>query len=51
MEKLLNGTDTNWLKLRDTVVVGTKWRYEYEQLQYHYGDQSQRQHILEQYTF
>ena len=37
MKRLLRGTDCDWLGLRDTVIVGRKWRYDAAQLQYHYA--------------
>ena len=37
MKRLLSGKDCDWLGLRDTVIVGRKWRYDAAQLQYHYA--------------
>ena len=48
-QQLVAGESNDWLKLRDTVVVGADWRYEYEQLMYHYGDAEQRHHVVKQY--
>lgn len=51
MERLLRGEDQDWLGLRDTVLVGQKWRYDAAQMQYHYASSPlERLSLLKNYV-
>ena len=46
MQRLMSGVDTDWLRLRDTVSIGSEWRYDATQLNYHNSMLFERRNLL-----
>jgi len=46
MQRLIAGEDHDWLRLRDTVVIGRQWRYEMPQLQFHYASSPMEREVI-----